>query len=156
MLGLLVFPLVMLVVVAAGTGWLYLLRSWQVLGLGPPVHGSLELERLAAADAQPLARVVAAWIPAGLVAGAALAALLPFRQAALAAAAGVCALVMLLVLGAASNAIENSEPIGRHLTAQPGRAGPWCASVLVIIGAYLGARVARARPARAAPASRAR
>jgi sulfite exporter TauE/SafE len=152
-LAALAFPLVLLVTVAAGTGWLYLLRSWHVLGGGPHVPGALELERLAAADAQPLGRLVAAWLPAGLVAGLVLSVLVPARGTVLALAAGAGALVVLLVLGAASNAIENSEPIGRHLAEQPGRAGPWCAAVLVVIGAYLGARAPGARRGPAARAS---
>lgn len=153
MIGALAFPVVVLAAVAAGTGWLYLMRSWHVLGFGPGVPGSLELERLAGADAQPLARFVAAWLPAGLACGAALGALLVARRAVLAVAAGVCALVMLLVLGAVSNAIENSETVGRHLGDQPGRAGPWCAAALIVIGAYLGARVPAARRARGARGS---
>ena len=156
MVGALAFPLLVLAAVAAGTGWLYLMRSWHLLGFGPGVPGALELERLAGADAQPLGRFVAAWLPAGLACGAALGALLSLRRTVLAAAAGVCALVMLLVLGAASNAIENSETLGRHLGDQPGRAAPWCAAALIAIGAYLGAHAPAARRARGARGSSAR
>jgi hypothetical protein len=146
-------PLVVLVAVAAGTGWLYLMRSWHVLGIGPGVHGSLELERLAAGDAQPLLRLAAAWVPAGIAAGLVLRTLVPVRGAVLALGAGAFALVLVMTLGAVSNAVENSETVGRHIAAQPGRAGPWVAAGLVVIGAYLGARVPMARRARAAPAS---
>jgi hypothetical protein len=155
-LGLLTLPAVVLLAVAAGTGWLYLLRSWHVLGVGPGVGGSLELERLASADAQPLLRVLAAWVPAGLGAGVALAWLVPIRRGLLAAAAGACALALLMGLGAASDAIENSETLGRHLSAQPGRAGPWVAAGVVLIGTYLGARAQGARRGHGAPASSAR
>jgi hypothetical protein len=154
--GALAFPVVVLAAVAAGTGWLYLMRSWHLLGFGPGVPGALELERLAGADAQPLGRFVAAWLPAGLACGAALGALLSLRRAVLAAGAGVCALVMLLVLGAASNAIENSETLGRHLGDQVGRAAPWCAAALIIIGAYLGAHAPAGRRERGARGSSAR
>jgi hypothetical protein len=152
----LALPVVVLLAVAAGTGWLYLLRSWHVLAVGPRVPGSLELERLAAADAQPLLRVLAAWVPAGLAAGAALAWLVPLRRGLLAAAAGACAFVLLMGLGAASDAIENSETLGRHLSAQPGRVGPWVAAGAVLIGTYLGARARGARRELGAPASSAR
>jgi hypothetical protein len=147
------FPAVILLAVAAGTGWLYLLRSWHVLGAGPRVPGSLELERLAAGDAQPLLRLVAAWVPAGIAAGLVLRALVRVRGGVLALGAGAGALVLLMALGAVSDAVENSETVGRHVAAQPGRAGPWAAAALVVIGAYLGARVPAVRRAHGARAS---
>ena len=41
----------MLVAVAAGTGWLYLLRELHVLTLGPRLGGALPLQQLAGGDA---------------------------------------------------------------------------------------------------------
>ena len=52
----------LVVITAAGVGWLYLLRDAGALALGPHVPETLPLQRLAHGDAQPLARLVAAWL----------------------------------------------------------------------------------------------
>ena len=67
-------------VTAAGVGWLYALRSAHVLGAGPHVAEALPLQRLAKDDDQPLLRLVAAWLPAGLVAGLAVQAAWPMAR----------------------------------------------------------------------------
>src|SRR5947208_845431 len=56
----------------AGVGWLYVLRSLGWLNVGPNVHDSLPLLQLAGFDVQPLGRVLAAFLAAGSIAGAAL------------------------------------------------------------------------------------
>ena len=56
------------VAIAAGIGWLYVLEKAHVLGLGPRMSGALPLEELASRGAQPLTRMAAAWIPAGIAA----------------------------------------------------------------------------------------
>jgi hypothetical protein len=142
-----------LIGVVAGTGWLYLLRSGHLLGFGPRVPGSLELEQLASADAQPLARLVAAWLPAGLVVGLALGGLWHRSAGALAMAEGLLAAALLLLTGAISDAVENSQSVTARLSDQPGRAGPWVAACLLLIGTYLGGRARAARRAHGAPAS---
>src|SRR5436190_24149657 len=60
---------VVLAAVAGGIGWLYALRHVGLLKAGPRLADALPLQRLAGGAAQPLARVVAAWLPAGLAAG---------------------------------------------------------------------------------------
>src|SRR4051794_41252843 len=65
----------------AGVGWLYLLKDVGLLDAGPAVGGALPLERLAGDDAQPLLRVLAAWIPAAAAGAAALSALTQLRPA---------------------------------------------------------------------------
>src|SRR5436190_1085735 len=139
-----------LVAVVAGTGWLYLLRSGHLLGFGPRVPGSLELEKLASADAQPLARLVVAWVPAGLVLGLALGGLRPRSPWTRALAGGVAVFALLVLLGAVSDAVENSQSVGGRLGDQFGRAGPWVATGLVVMGTYLGARARAARRRRGA------
>lgn len=132
--------------VFAATGWLYLLRSGGVLGWGPHVRGSLPLEQLAGDDDQPLARLLAAWAPAGGLAGAALAAA-GLGRAARAAAVGASALVALMLAGALSDAVSISESFASHLPAQPGRPGTWVAAALMGAAATL----PRARDRAAAP-----
>ena len=135
-----------LVALVAGTGWLYLLRKWGLFSFGPRVSGSLELEKLASADAQPLARLVVAWVPAGLVLGRTL------GTRTRAVVAGLAVFALLILLGAVSDAVENSQSVGGWLGDQFGRGGPWVASALVVMGTYLGVR---AREARQGPGARA-
>jgi len=124
-------PLALAAITVAGVGWLYLLRDMGALGAGPRVPDALPLQRLAHGDAQPLLRLVAAWLPAGALAGWLLRALTPVVRAALACA---CVLAFLLVAGAALDALTANEPVTRHLAAQPGRAATWIAAALVAIG----------------------
>jgi hypothetical protein len=128
---------VMLVVTLAGVGWLYLLRAAHLLGVGPRLSEALPLQRLAGSDSQPLARLVAAWLPAGLVAGVALRALGARRRVWRAMAAGLPCAVLLLLFGAAADAITETDPLGAHLAAQPQRLAIWLAVALVAVGAAL-------------------
>jgi hypothetical protein len=128
---------VMVVVTLAGVGWLYLLRAGHLLGVGPRLGEALPLQRLAGSDAQPLGRVVAAWLPAGVVAGVALRALGVRRRAWRAVAAGLACALLLVVFGAAADAITETDPLGAHLGAQPGRLAIWLAAALVAVGAAL-------------------
>jgi hypothetical protein len=126
-----------LVITVAGVGWLYLLRAAHVLGIGPRVTEALPLQRLAGSDAQPLGRVLAAWLPAGMVAGVALRAIGVRRRAVRAVSAGLPCAVLLLVFGAAADAITETDPLGSHLAAQPHRLAIWLAAALVALGAAL-------------------
>jgi hypothetical protein len=119
----------------AGVGWLYLLRGAGVLDLGPHVREALPLQRLAGQDAQPLGRLVVAWLPAGLVAGAGLRALGIRRRLARVALAAVPCLALLMLLGATADAITETEAITMHLGAQPGRLAIWVAAALLGLGA---------------------
>src|SRR4051812_25654475 len=61
-----------LVATLAAFGWLYVLRRSGAIAAGPELPDALPLQRLAGGAAQPLSRVVLAWLPAGVVAGLAL------------------------------------------------------------------------------------
>jgi sulfite exporter TauE/SafE len=122
---------------AAGIGWLYLLRDAAALDAGPSVREALPLQRLAGGAAQPLLRLVIAWLPAGLIAGVLLAAAGYRRRAVRAAVMFALTLVLLLALGAMADAVTASERLGDHLTAQPGRAATWLAAALVAAGAAM-------------------
>jgi hypothetical protein len=128
---------VMLVVTLAGVGWLYLLRAIDVLAVGPRVSEALPLQRLAGSDAQPLLRVVVAWLPAGVVAGVALRALGVRGRGWRAVAAGLPCALLLVAFGAAADAITETDPLGAHLGAQLGRVAIWLAAALVALGAAL-------------------
>jgi hypothetical protein len=122
---------------AAGIGWLYLLRHAGPLDAGPRVPMALPLQRLAGGAAQPLARLLVAWLPAGVVAGLVLVAAGYRRRPVRAAITFGMTLVLLLALGAAADAVTASETLRSHLAAQPHRAATWLAAALVALGAVL-------------------
>jgi hypothetical protein len=124
-----------LAVTIAGTGWLYLLRGVGALDVGPHLREALPLQRLAGHDAQPLLRLVVAWLPAGIVAGAALRALGIRRSAARIGLTFVPCLLVLMLFGAAADAITETEAVGAHLGAQPHRLAIWVAAAFVALGA---------------------
>jgi hypothetical protein len=121
--------------VVAGLGWLYLLRGVAALALGPDVRGALPLEQLAHHDGQPLARLVAAWVPAGAAAGAALAAGTRRSSVARALAVGFVGWLVLVLSGAGSDAAAISASVPSHLAPQLTRPGTWSAAVLLFTGA---------------------
>jgi hypothetical protein len=137
--------------VLAGVGWLYLLRHAGALRAGPPVREALPLQRLAGGARQPLARLLAAWVPAGVVAGLALG-LTPVGRAGRALAAGAIAFGFLAVLGWASDGVTASETL--RFTPQLGRAALWLAAGLVALGALIPPPRGR-RPAASAEEARA-
>lgn len=128
-------PAVTAVVVAVGFGWLYLLARSGLLDAGPRFADALALQRLAGGASQPLARVVATWLPAGLVAGWALAALGLRSRPARFAAAGAAGFALLALLGAAADAVTSSERLDAHLQQQPHRPAIWLAAALLAAGA---------------------
>ncbi|MEO8689633.1 MAG: hypothetical protein ABI611_15645 [Solirubrobacteraceae bacterium] len=134
-------PAAAFAVVAAGTatgiGWLYLLRHAGSLAAGPSVPEALPLQRLAGGAEQPLARLVVAWLPAGLVTGLLLSAVGYRRRVLRAAVMFSTTFLLLSALGAAADAVTASEPLRSHVTAQPQRAATWIAAVLVAVGAAL-------------------
>jgi hypothetical protein len=135
---------------AAGVGWLFLLRDTGALRAGPVLRDALALDRLAGRDAQPLLRVLAAFVPAGLFVGLALRALTPFGRAGRALAAGVPAYVLLGVVGTASDAVSRSEPAARYVGAQPMRAAVFVPALVLALCAYAvpGRGAGRGRPQR--------
>jgi hypothetical protein len=115
------------VCVTAAVGWLYLLRNLSALAVGPPVRGALPLERLAHHDAQPLARVLVAWLAAGAVAGSAVHALTRAGRARRVALAALVAFVVLAPTEAASDAVTANERLTSQAAAPLARGGLWVA-----------------------------
>ncbi|MDX6658502.1 MAG: hypothetical protein QOH62_3295 [Solirubrobacteraceae bacterium] len=129
--------------VAAGIGWLYLLRDVGGLNAGPRIKAALPLQRLAGGSAQPLGRLVVAWLPAGLAAGIGAGAVSQLGRPGRAAATALVGLVVLLALGALADAVTASEPIGDHLRSQPHRVAIWVAAGLMAAGAALAPAIGR-------------
>lgn len=142
-----------LAAVAAGLGWLYLLRHTGALAVGPRVREALPLQRLAGGDRQPLVRMLVAWTPAAVVAAAALARFTHLRRPARALAAGGGAAALLWVTGAMSDAVTETESFVGHLGPQVGRVAIWLPAALFAACALMPAGAA-ARPAeRSAPSA---
>lgn len=124
-------------VVLGGLGWVYLVRATGALAAGPPVAGALPLQRLAGGEAQPLARVLFAWLSAGAVEAALLAVLLRTGRWTRAALAGTVAAVTLIAVGALSDAVTASENVGGHVLPQLSRAGLWVAVAALVACALI-------------------
>jgi hypothetical protein len=120
----------------AGVGWLYVLRDVRAFEVGPALPDALALERLAGTDAQPLLRVLAAFVPAGLAVAVALRAATELGRARRAVVAGVPAYALLIVAGTASDAVTRSQPAARYVAAQPTRAAAWLPALILVICAY--------------------
>ncbi|MDQ6749194.1 MAG: hypothetical protein M3Z33_00335 [Actinomycetota bacterium] len=132
-------------------GWLYLLRDLGLLDAGPKLGGALPLEQLARADDQPLLRLGLAWLPAGLVAGLALAWAPGARRIPRAFAVVGVALVLLFVTGAAADAIAiSSNDIVGRIPEQASHAGMWMELALIFIGSLAARRRTSTAP-QAAP-----
>jgi hypothetical protein len=144
--------LILVLAILSATGWLYLLRDLGILDAGPRVRGALPLQQLAGGDAQPLLRVVLAWLPAGVVAGMALARLTRLGAAGRAGVVAVMAGLLLVGVGAAEDAAAISDPIPSHLSGQLHRPGNWVAVALLVTGSLLAGRTRSSRR-RGAPAT---
>lgn len=140
----------MVAVLLAGTGWLYLLQRAGLLAVGPRVAGALPLQQLADGAAQPLARLALAWVPAGLVAGLALRAGRDRLSVGRLVALTVVCELLLMAVGAASDAASISGPPGEHLRPQLTRAGTHVAVGLILAGALMVRRRGRPGSRRAA------
>jgi hypothetical protein len=145
-----VTPLVLLVTVAAGVGWLELLRRSGAFAAGPRITGALPLDRLARHDGQPLLRVLAAWVPAGLACGAALYALTGWSRPVRGAIAGLVSFVILFATGALADAVTASDPLGSHVSAQWHHQATWLVPALLAACAVM---PGRSRPSPAEPAA---
>jgi hypothetical protein len=131
--------------VLGATGWLYLLRDVGALDAGPRVRGALPLQQLAGGDAQPLLRVVLAWLPAGVIAGLALARLTRLGLAARAATVALVSGLLLVGAGAGEDAAAISDPVPSHLVAQLQRPANWVAVALLVTGSLLAGRTRSSR-----------
>jgi len=118
----------------AGLGWLYVLRGLHWLGLGPRISDALPLLQLAAADGQPLMRLIVAWVLAGAVTGVALAEVAPSRRAALAL---VLALAVLLLASQASYALARNTAFSATVFSRTPGLGPLLEACAFALGCYL-------------------
>jgi hypothetical protein len=121
--------------VFAGVGLTYLLRGAGLLALGPNVGGALPLQQLASGESQPLLRMAVAWLAAGAVAGTALEAFTRSRLAARTVGVALIGWALLVVAGAASDAVAVTGAIGPHLVPQLSRTGTWVATAFLSAGA---------------------
>jgi enterochelin esterase-like enzyme len=144
------------VAVLTGTGLLYGLRGLGWLAAGPRVADALPLLQLAGFDGQPLVRVAAAWLVAGVVLGLVLVQIKPASRVIIAGGLG---LVLLLFASDASFALARNLRLSAVLAGRVPGEGAWIEAVLLAAGAALpGAVHARMRMPQAAlhPVLRAR
>jgi hypothetical protein len=144
-----VTPLVLIITVAVGAGWLELLRRSGAFAAGPRITGALPLDRLAGHDAQPLLRVLAAWVPAGLAAGTTLLVLTGWSRAVRGAATGIGSLAVVFVTGGVADAVTASDPLGSHFSEQWHHQAIWLVPLILAACAVI---LGRSRPRRDAPA----
>lgn len=126
--------LALLVGLLSGYGWLYVLRGLGAFSLGPGVGDSLPLLQLARFDTQPLARVIVAWLLAGILIGLVLFRVSPRRRALL---SGVLGAILLLLASQAADALARNLRFSAVLTARAPGPGPWLEAVVLALGAYL-------------------
>ena len=130
--------------IAAGFGWLYLFRGLGWFAAGPRVSDALPLLQLAGFAAQPLLRVVIAWVLAGACAGILLAGLPRFVRAGTAA---LCGGACVLVSSQVSDAVARNLSVTHTMWSRVPGAGSWVSALLFVAGC---AGVARWRPGGAA------
>jgi hypothetical protein len=119
------------------------LRQGHVLGLGPRFDGALPLQQLAGGDAEPLLRMLVAWLPAGLAAGVALDALTRLSRPLRAALTAVVGAALLLAASAISDSIAQNDAVSEHVSAAFTRQAIWLAVALLALGALIAPRWAR-------------
>lgn len=143
------FVLATALTLVCGYGWLYLLRGLHWLGGRPGVGDALPLLQLAGFDVQPLARVLAAWLVAGLPAGLLLRGVRPAPRA---AAVGLIGLLLLLAGSQAAYALARNLRFAHVLFGHLPGAGGFVEAAALAAGSYLpGGVIGRLqRPARAA------
>lgn len=141
---------IVVVSVAAGVGWLYLLRGTGALDAGPRLHEALPLERLAGHDTQPMLRLVAAWLPAGVCCGIALGAATRLGAVGRALVAGAGGFIVIVLSAASSDAVTESQKVAPHLSIQPHRLATWVAATCLALGAFIAAFPRPRRPSRRA------
>jgi hypothetical protein len=107
------------------------------------VSGALPLEELAKRGAQPLLRMLVAWLPAGLAAGFAVALATRLRAVLIGAAIGVLAFLILAASTIGSLSVAHNETFAENVSPGLARSGLWTAVAIVVIGAILGAVAAR-------------
>ncbi len=135
----------LVVALLAATGLLYGLRGLGWLSGPPRVANALPLLQLAGFDAQPLPRVIVAWVLAGVAFGVLAHRMRPLRRAGLAT---VIALLVLLFASDASLALARNDRLSDVLSATVPGLGAWLEAALFALGAVLpgsrGVRMPRA------------
>jgi hypothetical protein len=126
----------------AGIGLLYALRGLRWFAIGPPIPDSLPLLQLAGLDGQPLARLIVAWLAAGVIIGVAMIRLGPLRRSVLVGLLGV--LILLLASDASYALARNVRLEGVLLDRAPGL-GPWLEGFLLAVGSALPRRAVALR-----------
>jgi hypothetical protein len=134
--------LLLLLCLLAGTGLLYGLRGLGWFSVGAPIGDSLPLLQLAGFDGQPLARVAAAWLPAGMIFGLALIRVKPLRRTAM---AGVFGLLVLIFASDAAYALTRNLRLSQVLSDRAPGFGPWLEALLFAAGSALPRPFARLR-----------
>jgi hypothetical protein len=124
----------LLLCLLAGTGLLYGLRGQRWFGAGARIGDSLPLLQLAGFDGQPLARVAAAWLPAGMIFGIALIRVKPLRRTAI---AGMLGLLVLLFASDAAFALARNLRLSQVLSDRAPGFGPWLEALLFAAGSAL-------------------
>ncbi len=123
-------------------GLLYELRQLRLLAIGPGVPDALPLLQLAGFAAQPLARVTAATLIAGLVLGLALVRVDRRRRLVL---VGVFAQLVMLLGSDASYALARNLRFDEVLLHRSPGLGPWLEAVLLTAGSSLAGPIAKIR-----------
>lgn len=146
--GALLVAAALLVVSLAALGLLYGLRQLRLFAVGPRVSDALPLLQLAGFDAQPLARVLAATLLAGLVLGLALIRVDRRRRVVL---VGVFGLLVMLTGSDASYALARNLRLDQSLLNHAPGLGPWLEAVLLTAGSAVPGPMARIRLPALAP-----
>jgi hypothetical protein len=118
----------------AGTGWLYVLRGLHWLNVGPRIGDALPLLQLASFDAQPLLRVLVAWVLAGALTGVALSQVAPRRRV---GPAFAVALIALLLAAQESYALTRNLTFSSTVFSHAPGLGPVLEAVAFALGCWL-------------------
>jgi len=120
--------------ILAGFGWLYLLRGLGWFAVGPRIGETLPLLQLAGADVQPLLRVAVAWLLAGVLVGAVMVRVPPWRRS---LTVGLVALIVLLLAAQAAYSLTRNVPLSSVILSHAPGAGPAIEAALLALGCAL-------------------
>ena len=122
-----------------------------MLSLGPRLDGALPLQQLAGGDAQPLVRMLVAWLPAGVAAGFALDALTGLSRPLRVAVASLVSAALLPAAAAISDSIAQNDAVRAHVSAAFSLGAVWLAVGLMALGVVIAPRWAVGSEAAASP-----
>jgi hypothetical protein len=137
--------LLLLLSLLAGVGLLYVLRGLRWFAVGPRIEDSLPLLQLAGFDGQPLGRVAAAWLPAGMIFGLAL---VRVKSLPVIIVAGGLGVPVLLLASDAAFALAHNLRMSHVLLHRVPPFGPWLEGLLFAAGIALSRRIASLQQAR--------